>query len=108
MKFFLTVIVISLLSCVNNKSLLSKSRRIEFLTHLNLLDSISRNSLQDTISSIPCCSSSIEFMVRNTDVKISAQPGHNGFLYFTKLELLQWHQYFVRSELGKKQQKVEM
>lgn len=59
--------------------------------HLNILDSAAKNSFSDTVS---CCSSSIEFMVKNTDVKIHSQATSNGFLFFVKEDLMNWHKYY--------------
>jgi hypothetical protein len=61
------------------------------MMHLNILDSASNVYTEDTI---PCCSSSISFMVKNTDVKISAEGTFYGFLFFIRQELNNWHQYF--------------
>jgi len=67
--------------------------------HLNTLDSAARLSTSDTV---PCCLQSIQFMVENTDVKISAEGTHYGFLFFTKSELEQWHEYYQNKILRNK------
>lgn len=54
----------------------------EFFIHLNILDSAAKLYTSDTV---PCCSSSIMFMVEKTDVKVSAEGTHYGFLFLQNL-----------------------
>jgi hypothetical protein len=90
-KVAVFAILAGIYSCFPSRKGLSKSNLNEFKAHLKLLDSASKYAANDTVY---CCSSSIAFMVKNTDVPISANGTFHGFLFFTKLELQKWHKYY--------------
>ena len=68
----------------------SRTARL-FKYHLNILDSAAKKYDSDTVC---CCSSSIAFMVEHSDVIIHAEGTFHGFLFFTKLELIEWHKWY--------------
>ena len=97
-SFWLMLLLITFSSCASIKGADHKSEK-DFIVHLNKLDSAAKLYVNDTIY---CCSNSIEFMVLNTDVKISADGTTHGFLFFTKSELKKWHEYYKRNILKEK------
>jgi len=78
-------------SCGISKDSFTNKKRKQFLTHLNILDLAAKNCISDTVS---CCSNSIAFMVENTDIKIHSQATFNGFLFFIKEDLINWHKFY--------------
>ena len=94
MRIFIIVILTScFFSCGSNKNSFTNKKRKQFLIHLNILDSAAKNTIGDTVS---CCSNSIEFMVKNTNVKIHSEATFHGFLFFTKGDLVEWHLFYEK------------
>lgn len=90
--FFLLIYSMAVFSQEKNK----KNNKIAklFKYHLGILDSASNKYEGDTI---PCCGSSIAFMVEHSDVIIHAEGTFHGFLFFTRSELIEWHIWYKKS-----------
>ncbi|MCS3798766.1 hypothetical protein GGD38_004136 [Chitinophagaceae bacterium OAS944] len=73
-----------------NNKINRRSARL-FKYHLNILDSAAKRYTSNTV---PCCSSSIAFLVEHSNVKVLADGTFHGYLFFTKSELSQWHKWY--------------
>lgn len=67
-----------------------------FKYHFQILDSVVQRSPIDTF--YHCCTQSIEFMEEKTEIEPSSPDGFFGRLYFTKIDLEKWHEWYEKSK----------
>jgi hypothetical protein len=71
-----------------------KQKRLEYLKHFELLDSVVKANPYDTIY---CCyKASVEFMVRNTKIEVSTDANIAGRSSFSKSDLERWLAWFEK------------
>jgi len=99
MKFFFVSTVFTTF-CISWNTLFSQNRqdslntkkiKSEFNYHFRILDSAAKTALSDTIT---CCYSSIYFMETYTKINGEAFVTYFGQFYFTKKDLLKWHNWY--------------
>jgi hypothetical protein len=77
-----------------------KQKRLEFLKHFELLNSVVKANPNDTIY---CCyKASVEFMVLNTKIEVSTDANIAGRSSFSKSDLVRWHAWFDKKYKRKK------
>ena len=70
----------------------------EYLKQLNVLDSVVKNTPNDT--SYYCCSYSIDLLERVSGIDGSADGTTLGKLSFTKSDYLKWKSWYVKKKKG--------
>jgi hypothetical protein len=73
-----------------------------FKQHFGILDSIAKNTANDTLTN---CQPSIQFMEENTGIEASTDADYFGRFACTKTDLARWHKWYEENCIKKSKQK---